>query len=297
MECAPSNQHVAESPKLRTSQRGAIGPRLLCYLGAAALFWPILLCSRPAMAEERLELPGYVWAQTRHPSNLLGEEAHNTIVYAGFQQGVNWPRLSPSLTLNTFVEGNYSADRDKFDYNNQTRIGVGAQLTYQMGKWGDLHVGVRYDTDHRPVSNVTYEGLVTFARWRSVWPPPSEAMTTPSHLTLEGEAEALYPSSLEPQEEDNPLLQARGQVGYDIWRSRNRRIAGNVFGEVQFKVDGDEIDRYNSVQVAGGLKTRMIVSENAYVELGVQYAHERRWASDTDRSGAGAFANLVWWWW
>ena len=90
----------------------------------AAIYWALAAAivvapAAPAVADDRPALPGYVWVISQYPSDLLGDEQHNSIVLAGFQQGIDLLKITQNIRVNAFGEVFISRDKEQFDYNNK----------------------------------------------------------------------------------------------------------------------------------------------------------------------------------
>lgn len=275
-----------------------VSARRAVWLAAALYASALALGASPSRADDRLGMPAYVWAQARTPSDLLADESRNSIVEMGGEAAVEWrgqPRVRPSL----FVDGYLSRDRELFDYNNKLLLAGGAQVQFVVTDWLQMKTGAKYEWDNRLVTHANYTGPVGFAAWETRWPSTGG---TPDGVNggrfwIRSQGDGRYPSSQEPQEKHDGLLQGRIEADYDLWRSPSRRFAGSLFQEVLFKTDTQQIDRYNLVSAAAGLKLRVFLSPRTTVELGAALQSEHRFVSRTTRAGGGVFVNFVAWRW
>ena len=151
------------------------------------------------------------------------------------------------------------------------------------------------------MSHQSDTGPTGFATWQIIWPaapgfvPKGSAAAT--RFTIASQGQILYPSSLEPGETNNPLIQANAQVGYDVWRTSDRKYSFNIFGQLDVADDHRRIDRYNYIQPSVGGQIRLSVVKDTYINIGADYASQTRFVSRTSRSGPTAFVNWVAWWW
>jgi hypothetical protein len=123
------------------------------------------------------------WGKFRYPSAQAAEEKENAIVEGAVRGDVTWWRFRHVASVGPMAEFEYTADTMGFDYNNKFRFSLGLALKSAIAGGGVIEVGGKYMADHRPVTNRTETGFVSFLTWSASWRlpliPGNEAQSQP----------------------------------------------------------------------------------------------------------------------
>jgi hypothetical protein len=248
-----------------------------------------------APAQQRMPLlHGYAWALPRFPSSVIELEEDNAVFEGAVRQSLDFAQLGAQTYLGLFAQAYYSVDSEDLDWNNKLRGSLAAQLRAVPLPGLSANLGAMYEWERWHATDRTFEGVVGFLDWDGRWRPGTERMARPWGIRTLGTLR--YPSSLEPQERENLLLQGVIEAGRDLWASGAGGFALNGFAELGFKVDTEQIDRYNVLAPGVGARIRLLPSERSTLELGAKYVSETRFRTDVTEQGLVGFLAVVAWW-
>ena len=100
--------------------------------------------------------------------------------------------------------------------------------------------------------------------------------------------EIRYPSSEQPEEEDDLVIEGAIEQGIDI-ASLTKQTRLNLFGKLGYKFDSKNLDYNNKLNLAAGLKIRHYLSDSFVLDAGVRYEVERRTESNRTLNGPTFF--------
>lgn len=183
-------------------------------------------------------------------------------------------------------------DRNRFDFNNRVEGSVGLEVQHQLSPAVRLSFGGRYSVE-REFSSGRSNSAIQFTAdgnvWKT-WQPAWIARRLPdqSRLILHGWSTFRYPSSLDPFERRNGLLQ--GQVKFAVELPlRQTRFRVAPFLSLKGKWDIRKRDYNNLVEPAFGVDLKLPLADNGEISLGIKAAFEYRYETDVRRSGEVAY--------
>ncbi len=102
--------------------------------------------------------------------------------------------------------------------------------------------------------------------------------------------EIRYPSSEQPIERDNLLIEGALDQGLDVAKL-SERTRVNLFGRLNYKADTEELDYNNKLAIGAGVRLLHQVTDSAVVGAGLRYEVDHRFRSGQNLDGVTLFLN------
>ncbi|MEZ5692006.1 MAG: hypothetical protein R3D71_10145 [Rickettsiales bacterium] len=117
-----------------------------------------------SLKKRNTAFPGFTWGGVRYPGSQDDEEESNIIVEGAVEQGVDWYHTD-AVTINSYIELKYIADKEEYSYNNHVTFSVGSKLRIPIGNEITFQPGVKYSVNKRFLSGKVREDTIFFVNW------------------------------------------------------------------------------------------------------------------------------------
>lgn len=236
----------------------------------------LILSAGAAHAEQKPDLPGTAWNST---GILSPAEKGNLISQTYAEQGIK-VNLTESLALVPYGSLGATFDSEGYDWNNRIGAAAGVKLVQSLPN-GIVAVRGGYMVEHRLKSDLDEGSAFAQAEYWFGW-----------------DGAGTYPGSSwgavtynTPFEQGNTLGVLYVQQGYRAHRDDDWSLV--PFVEATLSKDTEGYDWNNYLRGAVGAKA---VINGCGCEVGLAYAHEERFESDTTEDGLIAFIRFSFGW-
>ena len=260
----------------------------------------VYLTPRTATAQEGMSMPGSTSGSIQFPSSAQPAESDNLLLSGRIEQGVDFFSISKNTAFNLFARVDYRVDTEELDFNRKILAAVGFKFRHYFSDTFVMSVGAKYENDKRFVVERSSDGTLLFGNWFGSWDLPNSFHDTDAGrrpLAYPGLTwgEIRYPGSQDPIEESSMVFEGYAEQGVD-WSNWGRWGTFNIYGNLDYIADTEEIEWNNMFAVGAGIKLKKLVGERLLLQYGFEATREHYWVTDETVDVIFVYLNWSAWW-